>query len=165
MKQKDLKESEEKQVMLGTFSMASEGFDCKTLNTIILASPKSNIEQAVGRILRQKKEDRLLVPMVIDIIDNFSIFGRQGEKRLKFYKKNKYNIEDICLDPREKIKEMITMFISSIPIVIVINLLILKFFLIKMYMNYSKSFSQTTSFSSVNGKTSSKKNTYMIEQW
>ena len=31
-------------------------------------------------------------------------------------------------------------------------------------MNYSKSFSQTTSFSSVNGKTSSKKNTYMIEQ-
>ena len=104
MKQKDLKESEEKQVMLGTFSMASEGFDCKTLNTIILASPKSNIEQAVGRILRQKKEDRLLVPMVIDIIDNFSIFGRQGEKRLKFYKKNKYNIEDICLDPREKDK-------------------------------------------------------------
>jgi superfamily II DNA or RNA helicase len=104
MKQKDLKETEDKQVMLGTFSMASEGFDCKTLNTIILASPKSSIEQAVGRILRQKKEDRLLVPMVIDIIDNFSIFGRQGEKRLKFYKKNKYNIEDICLDPREKNK-------------------------------------------------------------
>ena len=104
MKQKDLKESEDKQVMLGTFSMASEGFDCKTLNTIILASPKSNIEQAVGRILRQKKEDRLLVPMVIDIIDNFSIFGRQGEKRVKFYKKNKYIIEDICMDPREKNK-------------------------------------------------------------
>ena len=40
MKQQDLKESEEKQVMLGTFSMASEGFDCKTLNTIFLASPK-----------------------------------------------------------------------------------------------------------------------------
>jgi superfamily II DNA or RNA helicase len=104
MKQKDLKESEDKQVMLGTFSMASEGFDCKTLNTIILASPKSSIEQAVGRILRQKKEDRLLVPMVIDIIDNFSIFGRQGDKRVKFYKKNKYNIEDICMDPREKNK-------------------------------------------------------------
>ena len=74
MKQKDLKLSEDKQVMLATFSMASEGFDCKELNTIILASPKSSIEQAVGRILRQKKEDRKHIPMVIDIIDNFSIF-------------------------------------------------------------------------------------------
>tara|TARA_B100000795_G_scaffold141103_1_gene105642 strand:- start:77 stop:1537 length:1461 start_codon:yes stop_codon:yes gene_type:complete len=101
MKQKDLKESETKQVMLGTFSMASEGFDCKSLNTIFLASPKSTIEQAVGRILRQKKEDRQIVPMVIDIIDNFSIFSRQGEKRKKFYKKNKYDINNINLDKRE----------------------------------------------------------------
>ncbi len=105
MKQKDLKESEEKQVMLGTFSMASEGFDCKTLNTIILASPKSNIEQAVGRILRQKKEDRLLVPMVIDIIDDFSIFSRQGDKRIKFYKKNKYKINNINKDERGDIDD------------------------------------------------------------
>mgnify|MGYP006102974181 CR=1 FL=1 len=102
MKQKDLKDTEEKQVMLGTFSMASEGFDCKTLNTIFLASPKSSIEQAVGRILRQNKEDREKVPMVIDIIDNFSIFGRQGDKRIKFYNKNKYEIETINKDIREK---------------------------------------------------------------
>ena len=105
MKQKDLKITEEKSVMLGTFSMASEGFDCKTLNTIILASPKSNIEQAVGRILRQKKEDRKLIPTIIDIIDNFSIFSRQGEKRIKFYKKNKYNILEINKDPRKDILE------------------------------------------------------------
>jgi len=93
MKQKDLKESEEKDVMLGTFSMASEGFDCKELNTIIFASPKSNIEQAVGRILRMEKEKRTCIPMVIDFVDNFSIFGRQSEKRKKFYEKNKYEIE------------------------------------------------------------------------
>ena len=95
MKQENLKETEDKDVMLGTFSMASEGFDCKELDTIILASPKSNIEQAVGRILRKKKEDRLKVPMVIDIVDDFSVFGRQGDKRIKFYKKNKYEIEEI----------------------------------------------------------------------
>jgi superfamily II DNA or RNA helicase len=106
MKQQDLKESEEKQVMLGTFSMASEGFDCKTLNTIFLASPKSNIEQAVGRILRQKKEDRKVVPMVLDIIDDFSVFSRQGEKRIKFYKKNKYIIKNINMDSRPKLKDV-----------------------------------------------------------
>ena len=33
MKQKDLKETESKEVMLATYSMASEGFDCKALNT------------------------------------------------------------------------------------------------------------------------------------
>ena len=42
--------------------------------------------------------------MVIDIIDNFSIFARQGEKRIKFYKKNNYDIVNVCLDPREKNK-------------------------------------------------------------
>lgn len=94
MKQEMLKESESKNVMLATFAMASEGFDCKELDTIILSSPKSNIEQAVGRILRKRQEDRLLVPLIIDIIDDFSIFSRQGDKRKKFYQKNDYDIEN-----------------------------------------------------------------------
>jgi len=93
MKQRDLEETELCDVILGTFSMASEGFDCKyPLNTIILGSPKSNIEQAVGRILRQEKDKITKVPLVIDINDDFSIFSKQTIKRIKFYKKNKYNI-------------------------------------------------------------------------
>ncbi len=93
MKEKDLQETEKKDVILGTFTMASEGFDCKyPLNTIILASPKSNIEQAVGRILRQEESKRTKVPLIIDIKDNFSIFVNQSKKREKLYTKNKYNI-------------------------------------------------------------------------
>lgn len=102
MKQELLKETEEKDVMLGTFSMASEGFDCKELDSIVFASPKSSIEQSVGRILRKKKEDRTIIPLVIDIIDDFSVFGRQGEKRIRFYKKNNYKIEKIDLTVKEK---------------------------------------------------------------
>ena len=94
MKKEDLEITEEANVILGTFSMASEGFDCKyPLNTIILSSPKSNIEQAVGRILRQEAQYRKFVPLIIDIWDNFSLFARQGKKRIDFYKKNKYTIE------------------------------------------------------------------------
>jgi superfamily II DNA or RNA helicase len=94
MKEKDLQETETKNVILGTFSMASEGFDCKyPLDTIILASPKSNIEQAIGRILRQDEKDRKFVPLVIDIVDNFSLFAKQKIKRINFYKKNNYLIE------------------------------------------------------------------------
>jgi len=94
MKQRDLEESEKADVILGTFSMASEGFDCRfPLNTIVLSSPKSNIEQAVGRILRQEASKRTKIPLIIDINDNFSLFARQTQKRIKFYKKNKYEID------------------------------------------------------------------------
>ena len=62
MKQKDLKESESKDVMLGTFSMASEGMDIPKLNTIVLASPKSDVIQSVGRILREKADVRKFHP-------------------------------------------------------------------------------------------------------
>jgi superfamily II DNA or RNA helicase len=94
MKPADLEKTEKMNVILGTFSMASEGFDCREpLNTIILASPKSNIEQAVGRILRQDEKDRKFIPLVIDIVDEFCSFKGQALKRYKFYNKNKYKID------------------------------------------------------------------------
>jgi len=93
MKQALLEKTEKDNVILGTFAMASEGFDCREpLDTIILASPKSSIEQSIGRILRQEEKDRTHVPLVIDIVDDFSMFQRQAIKRAQFYKRNKYNI-------------------------------------------------------------------------
>jgi superfamily II DNA or RNA helicase len=93
MKQALLEKTEKDNVILGTFAMASEGFDCREpLDTIILASPKSSIEQSIGRILRQDEKDRIHVPLVIDIVDDFSMFQRQAIKRAQFYKKNKYNM-------------------------------------------------------------------------
>ena len=52
----ELKESESKRVIFGTFDMAREGLDIPTLNTIILASPISDAEQAIGRAMRKKTE-------------------------------------------------------------------------------------------------------------
>lgn len=92
MKQDDLKESEKKQIILGTFCMISEGFDVKGLDTLILASPKSDIIQSVGRILREKPEDRIHIPLVIDIVDDFSLFPKQAKKRYSYYKSCKYDI-------------------------------------------------------------------------
>jgi len=94
MKEKDLQETETKDVILGTFMMASEGFDCKyPLDTIFLMSPKSNIEQAVGRILRQEAKDRKFTPLIYDIVDEFSLFAKQKLKRIAFYKKNNYKMK------------------------------------------------------------------------
>jgi superfamily II DNA or RNA helicase len=86
MKQKDLDISATKRVILGTFAMASEGMNIPTLNMVLLATPKSNIEQSVGRILRQKKEERTVQPMILDIVDfGFTECVGQWNKRKKFY--------------------------------------------------------------------------------
>lgn len=108
MKQAELEKTEKDNVILGTFAMASEGFDCREpLDTIILASPKTSIEQAVGRILRQEEKDRKFIPLVIDIVDCFSTFERQALKRIKFYKTNEYKIH-VFNEKGESIENMYT---------------------------------------------------------
>ena len=92
MTQKNLAESSTKQILLGTSSMASEGLDIPTLNSIILVSPMGDIQQAVGRVLREPASKRKANPLVIDIVDNFSIFINRFNKRRIFYNKNNYNI-------------------------------------------------------------------------
>jgi superfamily II DNA or RNA helicase len=93
MKPAELAQSETKDVILATYSFASEGFDAKDLDTLLLATPKTDIEQSVGRILRTKEEDRVNVPVIIDIVDQIPFFERQFQKRHVFYKKLGYVIK------------------------------------------------------------------------
>lgn len=89
MKESALKQTENKQVVLATYSMAAEGLDIKTLTTLIMATPMTKIEQSVGRILRQKHENP---PVVVDIIDTHSNFQNQWAKRRRFFKTQNYKI-------------------------------------------------------------------------
>jgi superfamily II DNA or RNA helicase len=89
MKEDKLKQSESKKIILGTYAMASEGLDIKTLTTLIMATPKSDVCQSVGRILRSKHSS----PLVIDIIDPHVIFKNQYKKRCTYYKSKKYTIQ------------------------------------------------------------------------
>ena len=88
MKEADLKISETKTIVIATYAMAAEGLDIKTLSTLIMATPKTDITQSVGRILRVKHSQ----PLIIDIIDSHDLFKRQWLKRKAFYNKNKYTI-------------------------------------------------------------------------
>lgn len=93
MKENALKESESKDILLATYSMAAEGMDVPCLNTLILASPVSSIEQPIGRIQRQKVSERKYIPLTIDVWDQFSMFNGQAKRRMAFYKKSGYTIE------------------------------------------------------------------------
>lgn len=97
MKKEKLKESEEKTVILGTYEMASEGLDIQDLDTLILATPKSNIVQSIGRIMRKQEGDYVNTPLVIDIVDRLDVFYAMSYKRKKIYTTNKYNIQYINL--------------------------------------------------------------------
>ena len=89
MKESALKLTESKQIVLATFSMAAEGLDIKSLSTLFMVTPMTKIEQAVGRILRQKHDFN---PVVVDIIDTHANFQNQWKKRKLFYKKQNYKI-------------------------------------------------------------------------
>lgn len=92
MKAHQLKESETKPLILATYEMASEGLDIKDLDTLILATPKSNITQSIGRILRVQAKNRTYIPIIYDIVDNVSVFMSQGRKRFRDYATNEYLI-------------------------------------------------------------------------
>ena len=77
-------------VIFGTYQACGEGFDVPELDTLILATPKSDVEQAVGRILRQKNKNE---PLILDFVDTFSIFKGQFYKRKKFYKSKEFKIK------------------------------------------------------------------------
>jgi superfamily II DNA or RNA helicase len=96
MKSKDRDVSATKSVILATFSLAAEGMNVPALNCVALVTPKSRIEQAVGRIFRQKKEERAFAPIIYDIADlPHDICMKQYFKRRQFYKQCHYRIKNI----------------------------------------------------------------------
>lgn len=84
-----------KKILIATYSMCKEGFDVATLNTLMMATPRPDIDQIVGRILRTEKSVRTIDPLIIDIVD--STMRRQFQQRLILYKKRNYTIETMEL--------------------------------------------------------------------
>ena len=73
-------------VILATYSIANEGFDVPTLDMIFLSTARSNIEQAIGRVLRPCPQKP--VPIVVDIFEEFSDFYKgQWYKRYRYYQR------------------------------------------------------------------------------
>jgi superfamily II DNA or RNA helicase len=108
MKQADLNKSALCRVVLGTFAMAAEGMNIPSLNTILLATPKSNIEQSIGRVLRQKPEERKCAPLILDVLDvAHTCCNGQYARRRKFYKSCGYQMEvwDQGMEPKKKKEE------------------------------------------------------------
>lgn len=74
-----------KPVLWATYAMTSEATDIPWLDTAVLATPRANVEQAIGRVLREWPDK--LQPVVYDVVDQgFSILEALGNKRLSVYR-------------------------------------------------------------------------------
>lgn len=79
-------ESKGKAVILATYTMTAEATDIPWLDTLVMATPKSDIRQIAGRILRvhEGKKD----PVIFDIVDLSSpVYTGYWSKRRAFYNK------------------------------------------------------------------------------
>lgn len=101
MKREDLEESAKRPVVIGTFHLANEGLDIPALDTVILATPKSDIVQAIGRIMRETK-GKINDPLIFDIADHWSVFFAMYRKRCAVY--NRSGFEMKLGGPDEKVE-------------------------------------------------------------
>jgi superfamily II DNA or RNA helicase len=100
MKAEELAESETKELIVGTFTLAHEGLDIPALDTLILATPKSDIVQAVGRILRETP-GKVNYPLVMDMVDHWGPFKGQYYKRQKYYKSAGFTIKQYLTEDED----------------------------------------------------------------
>ena len=78
-------------ILLCTNKMAEEGLDIPRLDCLVFLTPKSNIQQAVGRIQRTHP-DKKKAPKVIDLYDTYCGGALHGMYRARksFYEKHKF---------------------------------------------------------------------------
>ena len=84
-------------VLIATYAMCKEGFDVPTLNTLLMATPRPDVDQIVGRILRVEKSARTTHPLILDVVD--PQFRRQFQERNSLYQKRSYAVTKMELPP------------------------------------------------------------------
>jgi len=75
---------------VATYKLLEMGYDDKLIDTLILCTPKSTIQQTVGRVERECPGKA--IPIVIDIVDTNSILQGMWRKRQTFYKSRGFTI-------------------------------------------------------------------------
>lgn len=88
MKQHEHEEASQKQVIIATFTLAYEGLDIPSLNTLFLVTPHSDVTQAVGRITRTVGQKE-----VFDVVDKWSVLPNMYYRRHQ----RKKTVDQQCL--------------------------------------------------------------------
>ena len=83
-----------KRVIFASWGAMKEGTNLPWLDTCIFATPRSDVKQAVGRILREYEGKKF--PTVFDLVHNDSgVFRGYADKRLSYYADKKAVVKDL----------------------------------------------------------------------
>ena len=84
-------------VVFGTYSMLGVGVSLNHLSTIVLATPKPEITQFVGRVLRDPEPT--VSPLIVDVVDHLGVTGNYGflhttwrDRRARYYRRQGFEI-------------------------------------------------------------------------
>jgi superfamily II DNA or RNA helicase len=86
-----LAKSDAVRLVVATFQYMEEGYDDATLDTLLMAMPRSSIQQVVGRC--ERTHAGKLVPEVWDVVDTFSLYEAMSWKRHAFYKSRGFAVQ------------------------------------------------------------------------
>ena len=70
----------------------------QVLDTVILATPKSDIKQSIGRIMRETP-GKVNAPLIIDVADQWSVFFSMYAKRAAVYRAGGFEFENEIQEP------------------------------------------------------------------
>ena len=93
MKPEEWEKSAQCDAIFSTYAMGKEGLDIPAVDTLYMATPKTDVEQAIGRVVREcfgKKS-----PIVVDIVDANETCEGFAQKRRWQYQKLGYVIKSI----------------------------------------------------------------------
>jgi superfamily II DNA or RNA helicase len=83
MSKVELSHTKKRRVVLGTYKMCSTGTDVPHWDTLVMATPRAEIKQIIGRVMRAvagKKQ-----PVILDLLDGDPLFQSFFKSRLKQY--------------------------------------------------------------------------------
>ena len=78
-------------IVLSSYQMANEGLDRRELDTCVMATPKGMVTQAIGRVQRPCETKQ--APLVVDVVDDVSLFLALRWKRQREYTRNGYAVQ------------------------------------------------------------------------
>jgi superfamily II DNA or RNA helicase len=78
-------------VMVATYALTNEGFDCPRLTALVLATPMSNVEQACGRVMRGRAATDVGA-VIVDVKDEWGVCFAQHSKRAAFYRRSGFTL-------------------------------------------------------------------------
>jgi len=79
-----------KRVVLATYKMTEYGTDFPHWDTAVLMTPRANVEQTVGRVVRELEGKK--IPLVYDFVDSIKLLQNYFKSRCKYYNLKALNI-------------------------------------------------------------------------